>query len=365
MARLVSRPNSPTPSLPSQIGTDSSASSPVLDLEVSQELSSPRMGNRALVEDDPEFEARRKEGEARIAEQQRQREDSRRLEQAKESHQCWNFILPRILSTQGLPRPNDLDPETDFDISQLACAIQQGEDEDRIRDYLQRCSKYSGSVNVNSTVQKFPAMFYAVETNKNKLVQALAQYGGDVNCYAAFQGCHRIPLLAFAIIHSPRLQQPTTPMVATLLSLGATAEVIPKAFYDPYSEDLPVKGPLKEKLSDLDDPRKSWCESKETRKTLARALDLTQRYYLFKSTMIPKPKRRHRQVTAVWNAEPLWEVPYLLIGQIPAATIVTERMVTNLVSRSKKPIVLVFAGKFSHCCRQSLSLTVIRAKWTW
>lgn len=60
--------------------------------------------------------------------------------------------------------------------------------------------------------------------------------------------------------------------------------------------------------------------------------------------MIPKPKERHWQVTRLQQAEPLWEVPYLLIGQVPAATMVMEKMVNNLVTISKKPMVLVFAG---------------------
>jgi hypothetical protein len=187
-------------------------------------------------------------------------------------------------------------------------------------------------------------MFYAVETNDEKLVQLFTQYGGEVNCFASYKDCHRIPLLGFAIINALRLEQPTTAMTATLLSLGATAEVIPRAFYNPFTKDLPVNGPPKDTLTDLHDPQRSWCESKETRKALARAVDLTQRYYLHKSTMIPKPRKRHWQVTRLQHAEPLWEVPYLLIGQIPAATMVMEKMVNNLVTQPKKPMVLVFAG---------------------
>lgn len=303
------------------------------------------MGEHALVEQDSELG---RDEEAKSAEKKREREELRRLEQARESHQCWNFLLPSLPFISMLPRPSDPDEEWDFNISRLINAVQHGEKEDQVRDYLQKCSTH-GSININQTVQNFPPMFYAVETNDKKLVQAFALYGGDVNCFATYQDCHRIPLLAFAIINSLRLDQPTTPMVATLLSLGATAEVIPKAFYDPFSEDLPVNGPRKEKLSDLNDPQRSWCESKETRKTLAKALDLTQRYYLQKSTMIPKPRQRHRQVTKLRNAEPLWEVPYLLIGQIAASLMVVERMVTNLVIQSKKPMVLVFAGRISKC----------------
>ena len=82
-------------------------------------------------------------------------------------------------------------------------------------------------------------------------------------------------------------------MIATLLSLGATAEVIPRAFYNPFNEDLPVSDPAKDNITDLHGPQKSWYDSKETQKALVRAFDLTQRYCLHKSTMIPKPRERH------------------------------------------------------------------------
>ena len=57
-------------------------------------------------------------------------------------------------------------------------------------------------------------------------------------------------------------------MIATLLSLGTTAEVIPRAFYNPFNEDLPVGGPAKDNITDLHGPQKSWYELKETRKAL-------------------------------------------------------------------------------------------------
>ena len=350
--RLVSRPASPTPSLPSQVDTDSTPSENS-DPENDSELA-PRTDEGTAVQVDLELEARRAEEKARRAEQQRQREEARKLEEAKEAHQCWNFQLPQ-LRARRLPQLNDPDVEWYFDIRLLTAAVQKGEEkEDKVRDYLQRCSKIPGFVNMNETVEGFPVMFYAAETNNEKMVQLFTQYGGDVNCFARYQSCHEIPLLGFAIINALRLEQPTSAMIATLLSLGASAEVIPRAFYDPFTTDLPGNGPLKDTLTDLNDPQRSWCESKWSRKALARALDLTQRYYLHKSTMIPKPRKRHRQVTKLQRAEPLWEVPYLLIGQIPAATMVTERIVTNLVIQSRKPMVLVFAGisslTFSRSC---------------
>lgn len=346
-SRLVSRPTSPSPSLLSQIDTDSSASSGIRSREGNEGLSSAKTGEDTPEGEDGELETRMKGEEARRVERERQREEARKLEQSRDLHQCWNFQLP-VLPARKLLQLDDPDAEWEFDIQALIYSIQRGAKAEQVKVYLERCSKSGGSVDVNRSVEKFPAMFYAVESNKERLVRIFVQYGGDMKCLATYRDCHRIPLLAFAVINALKLDRPTTAMVATLLSLGATADVIPKAFYDPFFEDLPINGPSKDKITDLSDLGKSWCESKETRKSLARALDLTQRYYLYKSTMIPQPGPAHRQITRLYDADPLWEVPYLLIGQIAAAAMVTERMVTNLVIPSKKPMVLVFAGPSGH-----------------
>lgn len=221
---LVSRPASPTPSLPP---TSSENSDPERD----PELRPPQLDGLTVTETDPELDARRAE-EAKREAQERKKEEARKLEKAKENHVCWSFRLP----PQRFPQVGDPDAEWDFDIRLLTAMAQNGEKEKVIRDYLQRCSRTHGSVNVNQDIEVFldnqpvgvfPAMFYAVETNNEKLVQLFTQYGGNVNCFATYKNCHRIPLLGFAIINALRLEQPTTAMIATLLSLGATAEVIP------------------------------------------------------------------------------------------------------------------------------------------
>jgi hypothetical protein len=339
----VSRPASPDPSSPSQVDTDSPVQSEAFEKGNNDDTLPSQVEQTVVTVGDTEVDERKAEKEANQA---RKKEEAKKAEQAREAHECWNFILPQLRSTRKLLEAGDPDAEWDFDILHLVSAVQNGEMEDEVGDYLQRCDQPPGSVNVNRKVGDFPAIFYAVEQNNEKMVQLFTRFGGDVRCFASYQNCHRVPLLGFAIINALRLEQPTSAMIATLLSLGATAEVIPRAFYDPFTEDLPVNGPRKEDLKDLDDPRRSWCESKDTRKHLAKALDFTQRYYLHKSTIVPQPVERHRQVTQLQNAEPLWEVPYLLIGQIPAATMVIEQILNSLVIDDKKPMVLVFAGNY-------------------
>jgi hypothetical protein len=85
------------------------------------------------------------------------------------------------------------------------------------------------------SLEGFPAILYAVGTN-NQIVRVWIGYGGDINAVHCSTG-H--PLLAFAIINADNLQSETTLTVATLLSHGAQATVIPKALHTLFCEDLP------------------------------------------------------------------------------------------------------------------------------
>ncbi|KAN0078812.1 hypothetical protein V8E54_005325 [Elaphomyces granulatus] len=76
------------------------------------------------------------------------------------------------------------------DIWLLTVVAQNGEKEKGIRDYLQRCSRTSGSVNVNQAAFQRCSIYSAVETNNEKLVQLFTQYEGDVNCITSYEDCH-------------------------------------------------------------------------------------------------------------------------------------------------------------------------------
>jgi hypothetical protein len=183
-------------------------------------------------------------------------------------------------------------------------------------------------------------MFYAVGTNNDQIIRVCISYGGDIHAVHANSG-H--PLLAFAIINSDNVQTETTLTVATLLSLGAQASVIPRAFYSPFCEDLPDDGPHEEEMEDLADKDKQWC-TPDARKKLAKTLGLAQRYYLEKSVKTKKPSLRHRQVALRRNAEALLGIHYFLIGQTAAATSLMQKLLNYMLLPSKRPLVLVFAG---------------------
>lgn len=267
--------------------------------------------------------------------------------QVLDTIQHWNFQLPR-LPAQLVTDLDYLDEEWEFDAYTFACSLQHQVPFDKLKVYLQRCARTLADPtkfqDINTCVGGFPLMFYAVETNNDWLIQELYHYGGDVNAVKEFTDIYSVPLIAFAIINRLNLDKSTTQVVETLLSLGATATVFPKAFYEPLCQDLPTTGPRDDKLIDLVDAAKAWCRPEETRRLLTKALDITLRYYLGKSLIIERPGKRARQVAKRRNGEALFGVPYMMIGQISGASMVTDRLISHLMYQDKKPTVLVFAG---------------------
>lgn len=261
----------------------------------------------------------------------------------------WDFVLP-VIEPPAQLNPGGPDGTSPFSLRELIGAMQHGANYNQIRAYLghqdQRTIK--GMIKTGQ-VEGFPVMFYAVATNDEWIIREFARFDGDVN---SVYGDDKIPLLAFAVINSENLQGETTLAVATLLSLGANADVIPKAFYSPFCVDLPDSGPDEDGMPDLDDDKRRWCSSEVARRKLAKNLSLTQRYYMEKSTKIKKPSIRARQVAKLRAAEPLLGVPYFLIGQTAASSLVIDHLLSymarGIVHQSKRPLVMVFAGPSGH-----------------
>jgi hypothetical protein len=271
-----------------------------------------------------------------------------KLDEEPEEEPEWNFVLPQV-PPPVVFNPDALDHSAIFSMRELVGAMQQGVDHSTVERYLSHFEPDVVHRKVNSEVEGFPAMFYAVQTNNELIIRTFAGYGGDVN---AVYGKKKIPLLAFAVILSETIQMETTLAVATLFSFGATADVIPNAFYSPYCVDLPDEGPDEDSLEDLGDENKAWCTSEYVRAKLARNLDLTQRYYLNKSTEVKKPSIREKQVAKLRKAEALLGIPYFLIGQTPAAAALRHHLLSYMLRdvgrNTKKPLVLVFAGPSGH-----------------
>ncbi|KAH8684359.1 P-loop containing nucleoside triphosphate hydrolase protein, partial [Tricladium varicosporioides] len=236
-----------------------------------------------------------------------------------------------------------------FSMRDLSAALQRLTPFDQIQSYIghyTRDNPLAVKTQINEFVDGYPGMFYVVGTNHEWIIRLFVKYGGDVN---ATYGTPPIPLLAFAILNSRTIEWDTSATVATLLSLGANANVIPKAFYVPFCKDLEGNGPIEDDLkADWDDEEKRWCQSLDMRIGLAETLNLTQRYHLEKSMRLVKPMERQKQVAQINNSEELLGIPYFLIGQGVATESLTKYLLQSMLRNSRDPLVLVFAGPSGH-----------------
>jgi hypothetical protein len=255
----------------------------------------------------------------------------------------WNFWLPTIPAPQSF-QPGGIDGSAQFSMQDLIGAMQHGATYEQIQAYLGHHSHPNPNTvrsKINDPVQQFHPLFYAVATNNAWIIRLFVKYGGDVN---AVYGSPPLPLLAFAVINSKTIEYETTLSVATLLSLGADASVIPPAFYSPFCRDLPETGPSEEELDDLEDSKRQWCRFPDMRAKLAETLNLTQRYHLHRSSRLEKPTERQRQVARRSNSEDLFGIPYFLIGQPAATESLIKNFLHHMLRQHRDPLVLVFAG---------------------
>ncbi|KAH6678223.1 P-loop containing nucleoside triphosphate hydrolase protein [Halenospora varia] len=254
----------------------------------------------------------------------------------------WDFRLPRMapppLLELGMGEGTD-----EFSIRDLTAAIQNGVSHQTIHNYLAYYERSIVKRHINEDVDGYPPMFYAVATNDEWVVRTFIAYGGDVNC---IERRTQAPLLAYAIVVSGEIEEDTSLIVTTLLSLGASPNAIPSAFFTPYCKDLPDSSPPEGQL-ELSSDQEKWC-TKSNRTKLAKTAHLTIRYYLDRASKAKKPSVRHRQIALRRNAEALLGIPHFLIGQTMAANRLLQKLLSHLVVPSKKPLVLVFAGPSGH-----------------
>ncbi|KAM0258384.1 hypothetical protein ACHAQJ_003859 [Trichoderma viride] len=247
----------------------------------------------------------------------------------------WDFILPRLL---------DISLEDDFDLYTIASAIQHGTTASRIRSYLNLCETTPHEKDINANVMGFPLIFYAVASNDEGIIRLLIELGASVN---AVYELSNVPLLAFAIICGETLQIDTTNMVCVLLSKGASACVIPKDLFAPYLQDTTATLEKKGQRDVEGVEEVAWCSSK-TKARLAKNINLTQRYFLEKSTKLKPPSTKRRQIARLRNCQGLLGIPYFLVGQSVATELLIQRLLIHLMMPTKQPLVLCFAGPSGH-----------------
>ncbi|KAL7971787.1 P-loop containing nucleoside triphosphate hydrolase protein [Trichoderma sp. SZMC 28014] len=252
------------------------------------------------------------------------------------SHKEWNFILPKLVLDAI-----SLDQVDYFDSYSLASAVQHGAIASHIRSYLNLCDTGVTEQNMNTIVEGFPLIFYAVASNNEDIVRLFIEYGANPN--AVFKPLN-IPLLAFAIICSETLQIDTTNMVCVLLSKGASPWAIPKDLYTPYLHDN--ENSAGQQDSEVTE-EVAWC-SPEIKARLSKNVNLTHRYFLEKSTKLKPPSTKRRQIARLRNCQGLLGIPYFLVGQSVATELLIQRLLIHMMLPAKKPLVLCFAGPSGH-----------------
>ena len=262
----------------------------------------------------------------------------------------WDYVLPRV---PYAIRPNaELHNISEtFDIREVVGAVQNGANLQMVRNYLERYGRETIRRVINDEVEGFPAIFYIAESNDESLLRLWIDHGGNPE---AMHAPSKIPLLAFTIINSERIQSDTTLLTSTLLSLGAPPNVIPSAYYVPYLEDLSEDG--REELAKQDEVNGSapqdpdvtqWCTG-AARTKLVKTLTLSQRYFLEKASKTKRPSQRQIQLAQRRNAEALLGLPFFLVGQTLASNLLLQKLLSHLISPGKRPLVLVFAGPSGH-----------------
>ncbi|EHK17444.1 uncharacterized protein TRIVIDRAFT_160288 [Trichoderma virens Gv29-8] len=249
----------------------------------------------------------------------------------------WDFTLPR------LPRL-EISTEDDFSPDSLAAAIQHGATASRIRSYLTIYDPRLLGQDINANVMGFPLIFYAVASNDEDMVRLLTEFGASAS---AVYEASRVPLLAFAIMCSETLQIDTTNMVSVLLSKGASARVIPIDLFTPYLQDVIASSEHKGQTPTDGCAEAAWC-SQATKARLSKNINLTQRYFLEKSTKMKPPSTKRRQIARIKNCQELLGIPYFLVGQTVATELLIQRLLTHLMMPMKQPLVLCFAGPSGH-----------------
>lgn len=246
----------------------------------------------------------------------------------------WDFVLP------SLP-DNSLKEMDYFDSYSLASAIQHGAIASHIRSYLNLCDTGVTEQNMNTTVEGFPLIFYAVASNSEDIVRLFIEYGASPN--AVYEPLN-VPLLAFAIMCSEMLHIDTTNMVCILLSKGASACAIPKDLYTPYLHDNATSSGQQDSEATEE---VAWC-SPEVKARLSKNVNLTHRYFLEKSTKLKPPSTKRRQIAQLKKCQGLLGIPYFLIGQSVATELLVQRLLIHMMLPAKKPLVLCFAGPSGH-----------------
>lgn len=223
----------------------------------------------------------------------------------------WMPKLPALHVSDAFIKSETRDSSV-FELRELLGAIQTGKfDANGVHGYLRHYNKETLNLNLNADIEGYPASFYVVATKDVSMIRQWIKHGGNPNVTC---GPHGIPLIAFCIFIGGSTMRQASMTLATLLRFGANPRVIPRAFYDPYCRDLPEDGPVQDELQDLQDDNKRWC-TEDVRAHLTKALNLSQRYDLYRSSKAKPHSGREKEVAARQDAEEVLGLHQMIVAQ--------------------------------------------------
>jgi hypothetical protein len=244
-----------------------------------------------------------------------------------------------------------------FNAEVLASALASGCTIPAIKSYLQSYARESVKRGLQTAVRDHLAITYAIDRNSPKCLQMLLEYGADpnTNCFGS------VPILGLAIMRTKWTARNATEIVKVLLANGADCRSIPANMWLEYvkvpTQDWPWLKP------EFFEPAR-WC-SPERRGVLAETLNLTMRYYLWRAYRLENHMGRTLQIARAHRMTSLLKIPFQIIGQEPATTLVMQNVYTHVATNMKKPLVFAFAGLSGHGKTELANRKLARSLSTW
>ena len=255
------------------------------------------------------------------------------------------FELPVL----EFPRYRTLEPDralhrlslasTPFSTEVLAAAFQKECSLEAVRQYLQSYEASTIHSLIATPVKGHQLISFAIEQNLPACVELLLEYGVS----ASLEEFEHVPLLAFAIMRVKWTIGNSTEVVKLLLAHGADPVCIPTDMWHNY-----IQSPCVMAVKQVTDQRQSkWC-TLEHRGILAETLHLTHKYMLWKASTLVPTTTRETQIARANNMLGLLRIPFMLIGQNVAASLVMENVYAHIAMKASKPLLLAFAGLSGH-----------------
>ncbi|KAF1911539.1 P-loop containing nucleoside triphosphate hydrolase protein [Ampelomyces quisqualis] len=199
-----------------------------------------------------------------------------------------------------------------FNTMVLCAAVLHGCSLNALKSYVQR---YRGNEEEFSAIMRLvtPVLYCAIARNDRHMIDLLLEYGVDPT---GSTGKNKIvPPIAFAVIHGHMHSIDTTEIVDIILSAGVYPKTIAK--------DM---------------------------KRIARGLNLSQRYALFRASLCPALTARELQSAELHGVKKLIRLPHRIIGQITAVDLLPKYILEHTAASvdDPEPMVIVFAGPPGH-----------------